>query len=430
MTRWDTVGHVKLVDSGDHEATLSSEGELKVCQEYLVAWDRISGTTVDTRVWTQSVSTMTVTQGSGFINMNAAASTTANAYAILSTNRHFPFYGFQSTKIDTSIKISALPDVNEVMELGFITCATNVAPTDGAFIRITNGTAIAVINRGGVETTASLGVPPVGVVIDTDITMNKYYVEFELGEANLVRIDVPSTDPFPTLRARQQLVYRVYNTATSPAAGCTLSVGIMEVLQEDVTNTRPWNETLLDMGRNACQLPMPLWTTTSNIVNSTVPATITLANSVAPNGPTVLCGQFKFNAVAAAETDYILFAFQVPGGFIMRVNEIYVSAYISAGNLAALTVFEWSVGIESTAVDLATVDGTGTVATRRKPLGSQVFLPSGNTSTQAIDLVRTYDPPLVINSGRYFHVILRQPFGAATAGVIYRGTVNVNGFFE
>jgi hypothetical protein len=60
----------------------------------------------------------------------------------------------------------------------------------------------------------------------------------------------------------------------------------------------------------------------------------------------------------------------------------------------------------------------------------QTFLALAGIGTAAGDLDRSFDPPLVIDSGRWFHIILQIPDGAATASLVYRGTVTVNGFFE
>jgi len=76
------------------------------------------------------------------------------------------------------------------------------------------------------------------------------------------------------------------------------------------------------------------------------------------------------------------------------------------------------------------VDGVGTVAPRRKPLGVQTFLALAGIGSEAQEINRQFAPPIVVDSGRWFHVILRVPDGAATALLVFRGIVMVHGFFE
>jgi hypothetical protein len=95
-------------------------------------------------------------------------------------------------------------------------------------------------------------------------------------------------------------------------------------------------------------------------------------------------------------------------------------------------LLQWSLGVGSTAVSLATVDaGTnGGRAPRRIPLGVQslpVATPIGGAAT-AIDV--KFDAPLHVAAGTFFHVIVKLPVGTATASQIIRGLVMVNGYFE
>jgi hypothetical protein len=72
----------------------------------------------------------------------------------------------------------------------------------------------------------------------------------------------------------------------------------------------------------------------------------------------------------------------------------------------------------------------GTWAPRRIPLGLQSFLAIALIGQAAGDLVRQFTPPLIVDAGRYLHVIVQVPVGLATVSQVIRGNVMINGYFE
>jgi len=76
---------------------------------------------------------------------------------------------------------------------------------------------------------------------------------------------------------------------------------------------------------------------------------------------------------------------------------------------------QWSIGVGSTAVSLATADGAGSKARAVVPLGVQ-SLPVGaaiGASANRIDI--NLDAPLVAEPGTFVHVILKMPVATATS---------------
>lgn len=97
------------------------------------------------------------------------------------------------------------------------------------------------------------------------------------------------------------------------------------------------------------------------------------------------------------------------------------------------TTLEWSLGVNSTAVSLATADAiaaTPTSAPRRLSLGRQSFAIGAAAEFCTTDVVRTFASPISVESGRFIHIILQMPVGTATATEIFRGTVTVDGYWE
>ncbi|TAL08285.1 MAG: hypothetical protein EPO02_13360, partial [Nitrospirae bacterium] len=130
---------VKIMDSEGKEVEATQHGEIKTSILSIIMYDQIEGSTINTNVWSSSNSGMTQSQATGFLALNAGGAVTANAYSILTSNKVVPFYGEQEVELSTSCKISALPDANEVIEIGFGMASANGVPTDGALIRITGG---------------------------------------------------------------------------------------------------------------------------------------------------------------------------------------------------------------------------------------------------------------------------------------------------
>jgi hypothetical protein len=163
--------------------------------------------------------------------------------------------------------------------------------------------------------------------------------------------------------------------------------------------------------------------------NSAAPATATLSNTAA--GYTTLGGQWKFAAAGGAETDYALFAYQVPANQRLWVNGISISSF-NTGAAVATTVstLEWSLGLNSTAVSLATTDAAPVFGPRRIALGAQSFPVGAAIGATATDVSRYFENALRIDAGRFFHVILKCPVGTATGSQIIRGDCTIDGYFE
>lgn len=165
---------------------------------------------------------------------------------------------------------------------------------------------------------------------------------------------------------------------------------------------------------------------TGNHANSAAPSSATLSNTAA--GYTTLGGKWQFVPVAGAETDYALFAYQVPATHRLFVSGVAITSMIATTLGAVLETLEWAVGVNSTAVSLATTDSTPVFGPRRVQLGLHNFASLAAAGTQASDIVRQFSKPLIIQPSRYFHVIVRVVTGTTTG--LIRGQVMVDGSFR
>lgn len=438
------AGTVRILSADGDAIDVTENNALRVSTGNVILYDQVDGSAVNTNLWAPVVSGMTITNAGGFYNLNAGSATTASAYAILPSIKFIPLYGTLPLKLEVNAKVTNLPEANATAEIGLGTVATNGAPTDGAFFRWTPaGQFVCGINNGGSEL---LSAALTGTITDTDgvatITMppstsviHLFAIEivedrvlFFVDDIQVADLSVPSGQAYPFATGRQQVFARVWN-GTTPSVGATISIGQIVVKQEDLNQNKPWDKILASIGRGNYQSPVSPFGQTANHANSTSPASATLSNTAA--GYATLGGRFQFAAPAGAATDFAIFAFQVPAGYQLYVNDISISC-MNTGAIGGLTgtILDWALGINSSAVSLATADGAGTWAPRRIPLGMHAFAISAAIGSQASDINRRFDTPVCIDSGRFLHIILQVPAGLATGSQVLRGDVFVNGYFE
>lgn len=426
------AGNVRALDGNGDALDVTENNALRVSVSNLTFWDQVDGSAPNTNLWSPIVSNMAIAVVNGFLVLNSAASVTANGYAIYQSNKFLPFYGVLPFRASFNGKVVNLPEANATAELGVGNVGTNAAPTDGAFFRWgPAGQIFCVLNNGGSETaSAALSVPPSQSVIHLfEIEVVENLVFFYIDDVLVSSLPVPSGQAYPFNAGRQQIFARVYNGGTAPSVAPQLMIGQVDVVQEDLNQNKPWDSILACLGRGAYQSPVSAFGQTANHANSTSPSSASLSNTAA--GYTTLGGRFQFAAVAGAATDYALFGFQVPTGYQLILNSISIST-ANTGAIGGLTgtLLDWALGVNASAVSLATADGAGTWAPRRIPLGLQSFGISAAIGAMPPDVTRRFDTPIVVDSGRFLHVILQIPAGLATGSQILRGDVFFNGFLE
>lgn len=424
------AGYARILDSDGAAIQTTEEGALLTSQQSVLLFEQVDGGAVNINVWSQSVSTMTIVQSGGWIALNSALSTTANAYAILSSIKSIPMYGPLPLRVQINAKVSVIPQANLTMELGMGLLATNAAPTDGMFFRwAPSGSFLAVVNNSGTETTATIAPPPTGgIAVLYEIIIVENQVQFLVNDVLVANLANPAGIAFPSGAGRLPVAFRAYNSASIPANAPAVYIGQVLILQQDMQQTRAWGEVMATMGRGAYQSSVTPFAQTANHANSSSPASATLSNTAA--GYATLGGRYQFAAVGGAATDFALFAFQVPAGYQMFVGSVNISCVVTGTAVVTATVLDWGVGVNSSAVSLATVDGAGTWAPRRVPIGVQGFAALAGIGVQPPNVAQAFNPPLVVDGGRYFHVILQVPAGAATGSLVFRGSVTVTGYFE
>lgn len=437
------AGYVRIVDADGHAIDTTENNYLRVSTSALVFYEQVDGSNVNTNLWNPSaISGMTITQASGFITLNGGSALTANAYAILQSNLNIPLYGTLPVLVEINAKVLNVPEANATVELGIGAAATNAAPTDGAFFRWSpTGGFYCVVNNGGTENTSgnisgvlftdtngdTITPPPSTNTIHLyTIEIVEDHVQFFIDDIQVADVQTPAGQAFPVNAGRQPILARVYNGGSTPSLAAQLFIGQVTVKQEDLYQNKTWAENLGSIGRGAFQSPVNAFGQTAQHANSAAPSSATLSNTAA--GYTTLGGKYIFSVVSSAATDYALFAYQVPTGYQLVINDIAISSIVSTALGLTGTILEWAVGVNSSAVSLATADGSGTWGPRRIPLGVQGYGISTLATVQSSDIVRHFSAPLVVDSGRYLHIIVALPTSSSTGAI--RGDVTISGYFQ
>lgn len=427
----ETAGFAKLLDGTGERLKVTDSGALLSSGRELILVDQVDGSSLNTNRWTTSTSGMTVAQAGGYITLNSGSVTTTSSYAILQSIKSIPMYGALPIVISANVKAGVQPQANAVMEFGIGTVSGTSAPTDGCFFRWNSaGEFRAVENNNGTETSSSVLTAPTtntSTLLEIEIVENE--VAFFINDEEVAIVSVPAALAFPTNSGRLPVFLRVYTLGSAPASAPVLSLGQLTCMQFDMVQRKDWSVILAALGNAAYQSPTA-FTQSANHANSTSPTSATLSNTVA--GYTTLGGRYQFAAVAGAATDYALFGFQVPAGYQLYITSIAISCVATGANLATTaTILDWGIGINASAVSLATAESPPTTwAPRRIPLGIQGFFATDVIGKVANDIVRAFNPPLVADAGRFVHVILQIPVGSATGSQIFRGDVTISGYFE
>lgn len=426
------AGFAKILDSNGFPINTTENGALSISQDAISFFEQVDGVALNVNRWQTSVSGMTIAQANGFITLNAASSVTAANHAILRSTKQIPLYGHLPVKVSFQVKTGIQPQSNITMEFGLGSVATNVAPTDGVYFRWnTSGEFRAIINNGGVETSSEALTPPAnGDCVLVDIVIVEDLVQFFIDDVLVTEIATPVGVAYPTASGHLPVFLRVYNGAGAPAQAGQLGLGQVVVVQQASDQGKGWPDVLAGVGQASYNSQVTPFLHTANHANSTVPGTGTLSNTAA--GYATLGGKFLFAAPAGAETDFALFGFAVPAGLQLYLTDIAISAMnMGAAVATTATILEWALGLNASAVSLATAEAAGTAwAPRVIPLGLQSFAIGAAIGAGTPDIVRQFGTPLVVDGGRFFHVIVRVPVGTATASQLIRGAVVANGYFE
>jgi hypothetical protein len=404
-------------------------------------YDPIDGVTVNANLWQTALTTanFTIVQANSFLTINSANSVAASSGSILFSAKQFQRTTTFPIASRCLMKVPNRQITNGFIEVGFgsyatMTTSAIAAITDGIFFRFSASGLFGITVYNGTETSTSVLADPGSNVVSYMIVRKASTVDFYVGDILVASLATPSGNPSPASTSRLNWFARTYSTASVPTAAPRIDIGDVVINQVDMDREKQWPDIVGGMHRSAAESPT-LYVQTANHANSTSPTSATLSNTAA--GYTTLGGRYQFAAPAGAATDFALFAFQVPAGYQFYITGVTISSCNTGAAVATTaTILDWSLGVGSSAVSLATTDAAATsgvaqtFSPRRVTIGTQGFIIGAAIGQSAADIDRKFVPPIICEANRYVHIIVQIATGTATASQIIRGDVQIQGYFE
>ena len=430
---------------------VSQDYRLRIALDHILFQDKFSYTVFDYSRYLLTVSTMTVAFASNKLVLNSASALALNNLAQVRTKKHFPLFATFPVYAEAWLDFQGLPVLNTRFEIGAaIWPGTNAAITDGIVLRFENNTAKAVVSFNGSEleynitpsfVSGVLGVLAINTTYHLLIVSTNDEVVFYINEFPVAKFDRPSGSSALFSSASLQLGARVLNTGVA-ATACIARISEWNVQGGDVGNPLPLPEAMVSMGHNIYRNPPgSVSGFTTRFTNSAAPTAITaMANNALPTGPThtnMIGGDLLINALVGAETDLLVYGFQVPAASATQPGKslVITGIKIDMWSLGAAVgangnVYQWFVDINSTAIALNTTDlSSGALGGERLHLGTQIWKPSDPVLTKGETITLMFPEGLVIHPGLWWKVGLKIPVGLATASLQFRGTVTPIGYF-
>ena len=419
---------------------------LRVASDSLMFFEPWAGTTLNSGQWSSTVTTMTTAVSGSYLRLNNGLSAASAAVARVSSYRTFANYTSFLLYCDFSLQVQAanwgVPGTT--WEVGLYLATGTAAPTDGVFLRMNAlGELRLGCSFGGSESLSSpINYSGLSTFTDYDVLISVETRELELwiDDVLYATIDRPTGAPDFTQSLALPFEARIYNATTPaplPASATALLIGPVTVSSGGMRNALEFPDRVAMSGQGGYQTQSGFGTyaQTANWVNNTVPTSAVLLNAAAEYA--TLGGLFLFTLAAGAETDWLVFAYQIPTDAVGSMNRnllirgVRIDTVTTAAAIATTpTVLQWGMAVGATAVTLATAADTATgKAPRRVPIGTQSFVVGAPIGTQGVSLSETFNSPLLGEPGSFVQVFVRAPLNTVS-GQIFRGTCFIDAQFE
>ena len=426
----------------------SDDYRLRVGMDSILFNYTFEGAVFSTAAFTQATSGITAAQASGFLTLNSGNSVAASQFYVVTTKRTFSILGTYPIYGDFWIREAGDTATQATSEWGFGFVSGVAAPTDGIFFRrVSGGQLKAIVNNAGVETEVSIDVTNIlarssGSYSPTDC--NHYLIGIFNDVANfwindILVASIPCADSLAALTssASQPIFARMYTGAIASAAR-RVEIGFLNVSQGDLNSNRPWGHAMCGNGGGAYQTQTGVAAAqTANYANSAAPTNAVLSNTAASYA--TLGGQYQFlESDTSNDIDYALFAYQntaasaTTSGKTLYITGVRIGEMVVTGAASvAAVIFHWGIAVGSSAVSLATADTGDTASPKRLTIGSQSFLAASAIGTSSPGISLDFSSaPLVVPSGHFTHIIVKQQNGDSTATLMWRGSVTIIGYYE
>lgn len=395
----------------------------------------IDGATVNASLLVTTAVSQTVTQATGSgIALNSAGSIAPNGFSFMSSFRKFTFMA--RGPVMGRIRARLIKGgTNGVADWGFGDPTTNALLPNGAGFQYNSGGKIVPFFtfNGNMVTATQIDTLLIDSVKyywwDIIVSDDSIFFSVQNPDTGLIiaerQLQIPADAGRMFAATALGLFARTFVGALAATAPATqLFVGQAYVGRYDATMPTGPDVVMAGMGLSLDKHPLT-GAQTANAANSAV-----VANAAAMSntllGYATLGGRFAFAAVAGGVTDYALFGFQVPAGYQANVKSLTIETINTGAAVATTpTLLEWDIGVNSVGLSLAS---GGTI--RAGGIGSGSLPIGAVPGMKAERISEVFSSPIVCESGRFMHLILRMPIATATASQVITGTARFNGFWS
>lgn len=417
-------------------------GNTRQALENIIFRDNIEGATQNSQIWTNTVTTQTITQSALGLLFNASAITTATTGSMVVSQQQFNKLAFGPLHFRARANVINFTNSTQDFGFGLPSSATTIAAiNNGAYFRVKadqSVVGVVAVNGAEAEVTLTLNGPATNSAgasgnllvnnqfYNFDIILDDDDVAFQIADPSLGKIIAYGSYLYPAARPRGLAVthipcfFRTLN-GTTPGTAPQLVVGECVVSCKDWAMNMPqaYSQPLLGYGAH---LNPTTFAQNGTYANSAAPSNATLSNTAA--GYTTLGGLYSFAAVAGAATDYALFGFTVPSPYTFMCTGCYATCWNTGAAVATTpSLLVWALGHNATTINLSTgARIVTTFGTHQLPVGAAI-------GANAADIHVSFETPIPTFPGKLFIVILRMPAGTATASQVIQGSVQPRGFF-
>jgi hypothetical protein len=411
-----------------------------------------NSSTQNTGLWKHAFTTMTMTQSAGFLNVNAAGTSTVSGnYAYLQTWGYFPLIGTAPVCVELAGTFTMLPTVNEVFLAGLGVATGAAEPIDGVWFELTSGGLRGCIRyNSGVTNKITL------IATVSELTLNatsKYTIvigereiEYWIDDVLYGEQVIPAGQGQAFLSTSLPLFIQKYNNGIiGSSPNMIVKIGDVTVTLMDIATNKSWGGQLarsglglqaLDGGIYTNGVPQVQW------ANTALPTAAAATNTTAALGA-FLGGIFQMNAAATSATDVVIASYQNPlggvnqTGRVMHLRGIQVDI-VNAGAANSATVpttLALAVAWGSTSVSLAATESasfaTGTTKIRRpQPIGVISLPINAVVGQQGTSVQFDFEAPIIVNPGEFVGVMGKILSGAATASQVLQFVISPNAYHE
>ncbi len=408
--------------------------------------DTFNATTQNTANWRHAFTTMTATQSSGFLNINAAGtSTVASNFAYMNSFRYFPIIGTAPLSVEFSCAHSALPIANEVLQFGLGIATGAADPIDGVWFEYTSAglKGVTRYNSGTAVKTDLIASLSINQVRHFAIVVGEGEIEFWINDVLYGEQIIPVGQGQPFMTSALPVFMQKYNAGTVGATPNLIArFGDVNVSIMDIATNQTWANQMAGYGLGLQGLnggtmgsPQVQW------ANTALPTAAAATNTTAALGA-FLGGIFQMNAPATSATDVIIASYQNPAGGVnqtprtMKLRGIKIDCVNSVAAVATTaTTFAVALAWGGTNVSLATAETgsfvTATAKARRiQPLGVISFPVGAAIGAAANPIQFDFEAPIVINPSEFVQVVVKILVGTATATEVFQWIVSPNLYHE